>query len=104
MNDDLGAVEAGTGGSDLARSANRLARRHTLLRERFVALERQFAAAQAEAERLRAEAVAVRARARVLRGVLIDAATLLGADGPVVLDAEDPRLVDLRERLRDAVA
>jgi hypothetical protein len=104
VNDDDLIHGSGDGEPDLARSANRLARRHTLLRERFVALERQYAAAQADAERLRAEAITVRARARVLRGVLIDAATLLGGDGPVLLDAEDPRLVDLRERLRDAVA
>ena len=93
-----------TANTELARSASRLARRHTLLRERFVALERQYGGAQAEAERLHAEAMAVRARARLLHGVLLDAATLLGADGPVALDAQDPRLVALRERLRDAVA
>ena len=104
MNRDDAIPDQGNADNELARSANRLARRHTLLRERVVALERQHAGAQAEAERLRAEAIALRARVRALHGVLMDAATVFGADGPVVLDAEDPRLVDLRERLRDAVA
>lgn len=67
-------------------------------------LQRQVAIRRESFARLRAEARALELERRRLRTVMSAVQSLIGAEGDVVLDEDDSRLVELREVLRRGAA